>query len=219
MSVEEMFTVTTEVEAAVNSRPMTYLYSDIGDGNPLTPSHFLVGHRLLALPDLLRETDMDYIPEQSKKQMTKNYMIISNKLKSFWNCWKKEYLVNLREFDQKRRKKIRASPSVGEVAILQDQTPRTQWKLCRIEELISGKDGMVRAVKVRMGNGTILRRPIQHLYSLEIYDENEDQSKKETVKSSQEINVSDGPCPTYSMKSERKSSTVAKQKIREQLNS
>ena len=63
MSVEEMFTVTTEVEAAVNSRPMTYLYSDIGDGNPLTPSHFLVGHRLLALPDLLRETDVDYIPE------------------------------------------------------------------------------------------------------------------------------------------------------------
>ena len=49
-----------------------------------------------------------------------------------------------------------------------DQLPRAKWKLCRVEELIQGRDGHVRAVKVTLGDGHIYKRPIQHLYPLEV---------------------------------------------------
>ena len=56
---------------------------------------------------------------------------------------------------------------------MQDQTPRSQWKLCRIDELIVGRDGVVRAVRIKCSNGNVLQRPIQHIYPLEIRDDHE----------------------------------------------
>ena len=50
----ELQTILTEIEATLNSHPLTYPYTDINDGPPLTPSHFLCGHRLLTLPDTRR---------------------------------------------------------------------------------------------------------------------------------------------------------------------
>ena len=54
----------------LNSRLLTYPYVDINDASPLTPSHFLYGHRLLALPDTrvsVQESDLDYIlPDNAK---------------------------------------------------------------------------------------------------------------------------------------------------------
>ena len=57
----ELQTILTEIEATLDSHPLSYLYTDINDGPPLTPSHFLCGHRLLTLPDT--EEDSNYIPE------------------------------------------------------------------------------------------------------------------------------------------------------------
>ena len=37
----ELQTILTEIEATLNSRPVTYPYTDSNDGPPLTPSHFL----------------------------------------------------------------------------------------------------------------------------------------------------------------------------------
>ena len=50
LSYEELLTVIIEVEGIVNSRPILYVSSsDLEE--PLTPSHLLIGRRLLNLPD------------------------------------------------------------------------------------------------------------------------------------------------------------------------
>ena len=68
----ELQTILAEIEATPNSRPLTYPYTDINDGPPLTPSHFLCGHRLLNLPETLNaEDDPDYSPQQSAKDLSK----------------------------------------------------------------------------------------------------------------------------------------------------
>ena len=49
---DELVTVIAEIEAVVNSRPLSYVAaSDMEE--PLTPSHLLVGRRILNLPDHL----------------------------------------------------------------------------------------------------------------------------------------------------------------------
>ena len=46
----ELLTVVTEVEATLNSRPLSYILTEDLE-EPLTPSHLLVGRRLGSYPD------------------------------------------------------------------------------------------------------------------------------------------------------------------------
>lgn len=50
LTYEEMHTAILEVEAILNSRPLSYTTSEDTE-EPLTPSHLLIGRRLLSLPD------------------------------------------------------------------------------------------------------------------------------------------------------------------------
>ena len=63
LNAVELATMLTEIEATLNSRPLIHTYGDIDDGPPLTPSHFLCGLRLLALPwPESTEEDPEYLP-------------------------------------------------------------------------------------------------------------------------------------------------------------
>ena len=46
-------------------------------------------------------------------------------------------------------------------------TPRGHWPLGRVQEVYPGKDGHVRAVKVQVGQGHALVRPIARICPLE----------------------------------------------------
>ena len=59
-SYDELLTVTTQEEATLKSRPLTYVLSEDLEG-PITPSHLLVGYRLLSLPECERDqSDPDF---------------------------------------------------------------------------------------------------------------------------------------------------------------
>ena len=51
LNYEVLLTVMTEVEAVLNSRPLTYVYSEDIE-TPSTPSHLVMGKRLLTLFDI-----------------------------------------------------------------------------------------------------------------------------------------------------------------------
>ena len=48
------------------------------------------------------------------------------------------------------------------------------WKLGRVVDKIVGKDGVVRGLNLRQGNGYIVERPLQLVCNLEIGGENPD---------------------------------------------
>ena len=56
--------------------------------------------------------------------------------------------------------------------LLHDEGPRGFWKLAKIERLTTGKDGRVRGAVLRVlskdGQATLLQRPLQLLYPLEV---------------------------------------------------
>ncbi len=41
LTFEELSTILSEVELVLNSRPLTYVYSDSNEPEPLSPAHFL----------------------------------------------------------------------------------------------------------------------------------------------------------------------------------
>ena len=51
-----------------------------------------------------------------------------------------------------------------------ETTKRIDWPLAVVEELIPGRDGEVRLVKLRTASGVLLR-PIQRVYPLELQGE------------------------------------------------
>lgn len=51
--------------------------------------------------------------------------------------------------------------------LVHDDCPRISWKLAIIEELLEGKDGLVRAANIRTANGRT-NRPIARLIPLEV---------------------------------------------------
>ena len=93
----------------------------------------------------------------------------------FWNRWRTEYLNELRECHRHTagRTSQPVHVAVGEVVVVRDDTlPRSFWKLGRIQDVITGRDGVIRGAAVKVASRdrqfTLLWRPIQHLYPLEI---------------------------------------------------
>ena len=91
-------------------------------------------------------------------------------LQIFWKQWQREYLTNLREQHAGTAKATLSgeTATIGKVVLIHDNTPRSQWRLGVITELHPGKDGFVRAVTLKTGNGNMLSRPIERLYPIEV---------------------------------------------------
>ena len=58
LSEDELLTAITEVEMVINSRPLSYMSADDIE-EPLTPSHLMVGRRLMSVPDHIPDVDLD----------------------------------------------------------------------------------------------------------------------------------------------------------------
>lgn len=177
ISLDELTTALAEIEAVLNSRPLSYVSSEDLD-EPVTPSHLIVGRRLLSLPD-----NLDYLcdPDDEeftldKSQVTSRVRHLNNLLNHFWRRWRTEYLGCLREVHSQLSRKTRGDSSViarGDVVIVKDEhLPRGHWKLGVVQELLTGRDGLTRAAVVKVAGSnrqqSSLKRPIQLLYPLEI---------------------------------------------------
>ena len=154
----ELETVLFEVEACINSRPLTYVEEE---GNPLTPSHFLLGrssHLASATSDAVLKTKADFCLAKQSHQTT---------LDSFWTLWSEDYIRNLPSLGNG---KGRVDLNLGSIVLIKEEgKPRLTWPLGKVIELFEGKDGLIRAVRLKTAKGE-LSRPVQKLYKLEVSD-------------------------------------------------
>lgn len=177
LSNEELSSVICDCEAIINSRPLTYVSEDSEDLITLTPSMFLQEVKEIGIPDL------DSIDASSLRRHLKYiHKIRCNLRKRF----RKEYLSQLRLFRVKcRSKKFK----IGDVVMIENENlKRLDWPMAVINEMIPGKDGEIRLVRLRTATGELLR-PIQRIYPLEIDSQDleiktilENQSKKKLKK-------------------------------------
>ena len=189
LTQDEMNTVLAEVEATLNSRPLTYQHEEF-DAQVLTPSHLLVGRRISPLSNDVND-DLDF-DEEVNFSLSKRFAYLTKKLSHFWKRWHTEYLSGLRETHKLKQ----AEPNAickGDIVIVQDENNprRNTWKIAIVEELVKGQDGETRGAKVRKasrkGKPEILNRPLQKLYPLEIHCTNVCEEGKNREKGKDEI--------------------------------
>ena len=75
LTYDELLTLVVEVEAVLNSRPLSYISTDDME-EPLTPSHLITGHRILSLPEPdAEEPGYNPSPEDLTRKMEHLMMI------------------------------------------------------------------------------------------------------------------------------------------------
>ena len=165
--VSSLQTIIVEVKAMLNDHPLTYLPSDITDLEPLTPAHLIYGRRITTLPHPIVEEDEVIDPNYGdgsdlRKRANTQALI----LKHFWKRWKLEYLTSLREFHKTTGNNTQRVQT-GDVVLVHDDTPRINWQLAVIEDVIKGSDGLVRAINIHTKSERT-NCPIAHLYPLQV---------------------------------------------------
>jgi hypothetical protein len=84
----ELETSLIEVDACVNSRPVTFVGDDADGLNALTPSYFLIG-RNAGFQTKISETERVV----SQQDLTDRELIRQRRLEIFWEIWNKDYLA------------------------------------------------------------------------------------------------------------------------------
>eukprot|EP00794_Sanderia_malayensis_P007573 gene7573-biopygen6100 len=156
----ELEEVILDVETALNNRPLGYIEDDIQQPI-LTPNVMMFG-----IPNKLVEEDPE---DEEDKDMKKRANYLKRCKELLWKRWTAEYIRGLRERHQLKHPMKSPNLEVGDVVIIKNEDRnRGKWNLGIVEELISGKDGVVRGARLRAGK-SYWERPIQHLFPLELH--------------------------------------------------
>ena len=149
LTCEEMTTILTEVEAVLNSRPLTPIDAAPLDGAAvITPGHFLVGRPLRALPEIYTST--------SNLSSLKRWNLCQALTQQLWEQWSQDYLRQLQQFH--KWKHPQRSVRVGDIVLLKDtELFHRSWPLARVTEVHPGSDGLVRVVTLRTEKGEYKR--------------------------------------------------------------
>lgn len=135
LTFEELTTVLAQIEACLNSRPLTPAPSDVDGLEALTPGHFLIGQPLAAIPD----------PSFEGKSLTllRRWQLCQSLVQKFWNRWSLEYLPILNRHNKWRNPT--RNLAVGDLVLLkEDSLVPTKWPLGRVTQVHPGKDRLVR---------------------------------------------------------------------------
>ncbi|GFT20836.1 integrase catalytic domain-containing protein [Trichonephila clavipes] len=192
LSYEELSTVICECEFLINSRPLTYISENPQELIPLTPAMFLIENRCSDTTDIdeLNSTDL-------RKRMKYRIKLLSDLRQRF----RKEYLS---ELIQKQNDNRVREPRIGEMVLIgNDNKKRLSWPIAKIIELIPGRDGEIRTVRLKTQHGTVIR-PVQRIFPLEVQAiANSDKELKEesvSVKSTKPekvLNINDAIIKKY----------------------
>ena len=147
----ELETVLFDIEACVNSRPLTFVGDGLDCSNALTPNHFLVGRGAGFQTKVLEDPD-----SVCAKALSERARLCEKRVNRFWSVWAREYLQSLP--CSVRKFSTRGKLVVGSVVLLgEDNVPRMRWVTGVVTKLYPGRDGTVRSAqdyftKVRRGS-------------------------------------------------------------------
>ena len=173
---ESLRTFLYEASAIVNSRPLsTETINDPLSDPPLSPNMLLTmkSDVILPPPGNFQKADL---------YCSKRWRRTQHLVNEFWKRWRSEYLQNLQI--RSKWNKVKRNIAVGDIVLLKEHNlPRNSWRLCRVDEVTTDEDGLVRKAKVAVGTSDLdskgkrnvsvsyLERPIHELILLKETEE------------------------------------------------
>ena len=103
----------------INSRPLTYLSNETMES--LTPSHLVIGRRLLFKRDAEGDVEDDY--DRNNNELNKRFDYLNRLLKHYWSRFHYEYLSELRERHINSLKSSKTDMNaqiIGDVVLIKD---------------------------------------------------------------------------------------------------
>lgn len=154
LTFEEYYTLLTQVEACVNSRPLYPLSDDPNDLVALTPAHFLVGEPLVTL------TESEDVNETQPWRLTR-WELVQQMYQHWWTRWHNEYVTSL--LQRPKWRESERNLMVGDLVLIkEDNVAPSHWIMGRIKLTYPAPDGLVRSATVSTIYGDY-KRPITKL--------------------------------------------------------
>ena len=149
-----------DVKTSLNNRPLLYQGEEF-EQPVLTPNTLLKGK-----PTPMLGQDLEKVGEED---VTKRMRFLLKSKEQLRKRFMKEYVHALDEKQDRSTGNIDKTPNIGAVVLLKDDTMyKALWKLGQVVSKISGKDGIVRGLKLKQGNGCVVERPLQLVCDLEV---------------------------------------------------
>lgn len=148
LTFEEFYTLLTQVEAILNSRPLFPMSTDPSDLSPITPAHLLVGRSLTTIP----HPDVRNWPENCMRRFQR----IQQLAQHFWERWSKEYIGELQQRCKWKQSQGHLQAD-SLVIVKEDNQPPRYWKVGHVLQLHPGKDNISRVATIKTSSGVIKR--------------------------------------------------------------
>ena len=162
---ESLQTFLTEVEAIVNSRPLTTdVINDATSPVPLNPINLLAMKSKIVMspPGVFRSADM---------YCRKHWRRVQHLSNEFWSGWRKEVLLTLQN-RQKWNNKTR-NCKIGDIVLVKDDMERNRSPMAKVVATYKDYKDVVRSVRLLMGSvdrvsqkSRYLERPVNKLVVL-----------------------------------------------------
>ena len=157
LSFEQLEKVIIDIEKHLNNRPLTYLESDGGEEQVLTPNVLMWGQNAHQVEET--EEDGDEVSKLHKR--------LRETRQHAWRTWKHEYVHSLLESHRVNRKAA-PLPDVGEIVlVVGDEKNRGKWKKGRVMRHVRGRNGVIRGVAL-LHKGHYIERPLSLVCPLEV---------------------------------------------------
>uniref|UniRef100_A0A1I7VGA1 DUF5641 domain-containing protein n=1 Tax=Loa loa TaxID=7209 RepID=A0A1I7VGA1_LOALO len=225
---EEFITLIVEIEALLNTRPLTYVGFD--DYRVIRPIDFISPTSSFEIPIASEDEGDEYVPHpiKTKDKLVEYWNNTLKTLDVFCKVWRDEYLTSLREKTQRELVSPKLvenrKPRENEIVLLAEPNiPRGIWKLAKIVSFKEGRDGSIRRAAVQLPNGRQVERSVNQLCHMEVnetceLDETEsersitsriqevtDSSTNYNKAKGKEIEVTDGPIASQTRKAQQQS--------------
>ena len=153
---ESLQTLLVEVEAIINSRPLTTdLLNHVDSLIPLSPINLLTMKSKVVMPPPGAFSP----PDVYSRKHWRRVQHISNE---FWSRWRKEVLVILQ--NRQKWNTVKRNCKIGDVVLLKEtSTERNRWPMARIAETYADKNGIVRSVKLKLGSSNKVDKSVRYL--------------------------------------------------------
>jgi len=163
-----LITLLSDIENAINSRPLTYSETDDCGLFPITPNSFLK----LKCPKSILFDSLDgmQLDMPNRQDMVASLVKRDEIFEKFRDEWYESYLLSLREkgndlYEHEWVERIKT----GDVVLIKSPTKsRNCWQMGKVERLLTGADNKTRCVEVRRGDRSKGIYSINLLYPLEL---------------------------------------------------